>query len=373
MNLAYRKTWRQLLVLSLLAGLVFLWGLSPGLVENLYAKLIYPVISVSLRTISSLVPFPLGDVLYLLLISYVVYSLFIFGRKLYKKQVHKAEAWLAAMQAIRFTLILYIAFKLLWGLNYSRPSISHQLGISNDRYSEKQLVKLTQLIIQKVNHLEKLRYTLPTSQRKKYSIDTLAARAKASYDKLKQRQPFFDYRGPTAVKPVINSWMITKIGLEGYYNPLSGEANVNMLLPAVDLPFVTAHEIAHQLGVAREDEANLIGYLVATNSNDLNFQYSGYYAILRNILFEIRLIAPDQYEALYKSINPRTIADYKAGIAFWQKHNNQMFGYMSATLDSFLKINNQHKGIDSYQDIVLWVYNIHQEELKQFKDKTLQP
>jgi hypothetical protein len=372
MNLQYRKAWRQLLVLSLLAGIIFLWGLSTSLAESLYADTVYPVISLCLRTVSSLVPFTLGDVLYLLLIAYVVYSLFRFGRKLMKKQVRKTEAWLTAMQVLRFILILYIAFKLLWGLNYSRPSISHQLGISNHRYSDKQLVRLTQLIIQKINHLEKLRSALPAKARNRYNMETLKSKAIASYNNLKYRQAFFTYRIPS-VKPVINSWVITKIGLEGYYNPLSGEANVNMLLPVVDLPFVTAHEIAHQLGVAREDEANLVGYLVATNSKDLNFQYSGYYAILRNLLFEVRLIAPDQYEALYESINPRTITDYKNGIAFWRQYNNQMFGYMSATLDSFLKINNQHKGIDSYQDIVLWVYNIHEGELKQYKDKTLQP
>jgi len=361
-----------LVIASLLAGLVFLWGLSSSLTENAYTNALYPVISTSLRTISSIVPFPLGDVLYLLLIGFIIYSLVIFYGKLLKKQVHKTGAWLAVMQVVKFILILYIAFKMLWGLNYSRPSITHKLGISNHRYTGQQLVLLAQLIIQKINHLEKLRSNLPPAERAKYNIKTLQALATASYDDLSQEQPFFSYRSPV-VKPVINSWMITKIGLEGYYNPLSGEANLNMLLPAVDLPFVTAHEIAHQLGVAREDEANLVGYLVATNSKDLNFQYSGYYAILRNVLFEVRLIAPDQYEKLYKSINACTIADYKDGIAFWQKYNNQMFGYMSVALDSFLKINNQHKGVDSYQDIVLWVYNIHERELKQFKDKTLQP
>ena len=372
MNPVYRKSWRQLIIAGLLAGLVFLWGLSSSLAENLYASALYPVLSTGLRTISSIVPFPLGDVLYVVLIAYIVYGLVIFCRKLLKKQVHKTVAWLAVMQVVKFILILYIAFKLLWGLNYSRPSIAHKLGISNHKYTAQQLVALTELIIQRINHLEKLRANLPPAERLKYNNKTLQALATASYAELSKKQPFFTYRSPV-VKPVLNSWMITKIGLEGYYNPLSGEANVNMLLPAVDLPFVTAHEIAHQLGVAREDEANLVGYLVATNSDDLNFQYSGYYAILRNVLFEVRLIAPDQYEKLYKTINARTIADYKNGIAFWQKYNNQMFDYMSVTLDSFLKINNQHKGIDSYQDIVLWVYNIHERELKQFKDKTLQP
>ncbi len=40
-----------------------------------------------------------------------------------------------------------------------------------------------------------------------------------------------------------------------------------------------------------------------------------------------------------------------------------MFGYMDAAFDSFLKLNNQKKGIDSYQDIVIWLWNIHKKQL----------
>lgn len=371
MNTVYRKTWRQLLLTGTIAAVVFLWGLSSSLAENLYSNTVYPVISVCLRTISSLLPFPIGDILYVLLILYVIWCTSIFAKKLFRKELNKTHRLLIPLQVLNFGLILYIVFKLLWGLNYARPSISNTLGISNNKYSDKQLVQLAQLLIGKINHLETLRQDLPDKKRP-YTVKELQAKATRAYFKLSQNQAFFRYRSPV-VKPVINSWIITKIGLEGYYNPLSGEANVNMRLPEPDLPFVTSHEIAHQIGVAREDEANLVGYLVATNSDDLDFQYSGYYAILRNVLFEVRLIAPDQYEALYKSINPGTIQDYQNGIAFWRYYNNKMFGYMSATLDSFLKINNQQKGIDSYQDIVLWVYNVYEQEIKEIKGKTLQP
>ncbi|MET3113986.1 hypothetical protein AAKU52_001719 [Pedobacter sp. CG_S7] len=360
----YRKSWRKLIVTLVITGVVFLWGLNSSLTENLYSNTLYPVISVTLRTISSIFPFPLGDVLYLLLVVYIIRSIYIFSKNLFKKKLNKTHRLLVPLQVLNFTLILYIAFKLLWGLNYSRPSVSSNLGISNKKYSEKELVFLAELLINKINHLESLKKTHPLIKKRQYTIIELQARATKAYYKMSQEQAFFRYRSPV-VKPVLNSWLITKIGLEGYYNPLSGEANVNMRLPQEDLPFITCHEIAHQIAVAREDEANLIAYLVATNSTDLNFQYSGYYAILRNVLFEVRLIAPQHYEALYKSINLATLQEYKNGMAFWQKYNNEMFGYMSATLDGFLKINNQYKGVDSYQDIVLWVYNVHEKEIRE--------
>ena len=372
MHTIYRKIWKQLLVTSIIAAVVFLWGLSSSLTENLYSNTVYPVISACLRSISSLLPFPIGDLLYVLLILYVTRSVYIFAKKLFRKELQKHHRLLIPLKVLHFGLILYITFKILWGLNYSRPSISSTLGISNNKYSDKQLVQLAQLLIQKINHLETLRQALPSENNKPYTVKELQVKATQAYYKRSKNQAFFRYRSPV-VKPVINSWLITKIGLEGYYNPLSGEANVNMRLPEPDLPFVTSHEIAHQIGVAREDEANLVGFLVAINSDDLDFQYSGYYAILKNVLFEVRLIAPDEFEALYDSINPGTLQDYQNGIAFWRYYNNKMFGYMSATLDSFLKINNQQKGIDSYQDIVLWVYNVHEQEIKEIKGKTLQP
>jgi hypothetical protein len=364
MNAVYRKQGQKFLICLVIALIIFLWGLSASLTEKLYSNALYPFVAEILRAFSGLFPFAIGDVCYVLLIGYVIKCIYVFSKKLYHKQYNHSHRILIPMQVLRFMLILYIAFKLLWGLNYSRPSIATTLGISNNKYNKEELVKLAEFLIHRINHLEKLKQVNTKQQAKtNYTVEALENGAAKAYTKKSKVHSFFHYPHP-AVKSALNSWLITKIGLEGYYNPLSGEANINMLLPQEDLPFVTSHEIAHQIGVAREDEANLVGYLVAINSDDLNFQYSGYYAILRNVLFEVRLVTPEDYEALYKTINPGTLQDYKNGIAFWKKYNNQMFGYMSATLDSFLKINNQHKGIASYQDIVLWVYNIHQKEIK---------
>jgi len=355
MNTSYPPKLKQFTLLFILSAMVYAFGFNELWVEHLYVRGTYPITSIVQRYISSFLPFALGDFLYLLLILYVIRSLYLFYKKLVQKRIKRSDLLNITLQVLSFFLILYLAFKILWGLNYSRFPIAKQLAISDEKYTTPQLVSLGEYFIGRLNSLQHVK-------KQSYTVPQLREKAKLAYDVLQQKNSLFTYNAP-AVKPVLNSWVITKIGIEGYYSPLSGEANVNMRLPLASLPFVTCHEIAHQLGVAREDEANLVGYLVASSSSDPYFQYSAVYEVFKNILFEIRLKSPDDYERLYKTINAVTISDLKADRDFWQKYNSDMFAYMDVAFDRFLKLNSQPKGTDSYQDLVLWLYNIHKKDL----------
>jgi len=346
---------RRTLVLFVASLLIYILSYSDITVETIYSEGLYPLTSSIQRFLSKLLPFALGDFLYLLLILYALRALYRFFSKTFKKGLKKEDLAWVPLQIINCSLILYLLFKLLWGLNYSRPSISTRLGIRNEKYTTPELVQLGSYFIKQLNQLQHIK-------RMHYNLPQLRQIAKMSYDQMQKQNRFFHYPNPS-VKPVLNSWIVTKIGIEGYYNPLSGEANVNMRLPDTELPFVTCHEIAHQLGIGREDEANLIGYLTAINSDNRNFRYSAAYAMLKSILFEIRIKSPEDYDRLYATINPVTIKDFQADRDFWRKYNSQMFGYMDVAFDRFLKLNNQQRGTDSYQDIVLWLYNIHKKDL----------
>lgn len=351
----YRYQLRKLGVLLLLSAVVFFLGLNHQFVETYYSGGIYKFSAIAQRFISALFPFPLGDFLYLLVILFVLACCYRLYKKVKDKAFKKSDRLKIPLQAFNFILISYLVFKILWGLNYSRPSISKQLKISDDKYTTAQLVSLGKFFIENLNQLDSVRKT-------RFTIDQLQTLAKAGFDKMEKENPIFKYHVPV-VKPVLNSWLITKIGIEGYFNPLSGEANVNMRLPGVALPFITCHEIAHQLGVAREDEANLIGYLVASHSDNAYFRYSAIYSMLKNILYEIRIKSPEDYEKLYQTINSATLQNIKNDREFWMMYNNQMFGYLDMAFDRFLKLNNQRKGTESYQDIVLWLYNYHKDDL----------
>ncbi|WP_025143163.1 DUF3810 domain-containing protein [Pedobacter jeongneungensis] len=339
-----------------IAILVYLFGLFPTLVQKYYSTGFYPYISSAIRFISSLFPFAIGDIIYVLLIGFVLYKIVRFYKR--RKSLKKQDRIAIPLQVLNFFLILYIIFKIVWGLNYSRPSISEELGIGNEKYNVKELVVLGNYFVNKTNALKLKQGKVPV-----YTVNELEFKSAAAYTLMTQKNKVFRYQNP-CLKSVLNSWIISKIGIEGYYAPLSGEANMNMNLPDFVKPYVSCHEIGHQLGIAYEDEANLLGYLTASNSPDVNYQYSANYEMLRYILFEIRMKSPEDYKTLRAKLLPQILADFKAEKEFWRKYNGDMFGYMDAAFDRFLKLNNQKKGIDSYQDIVIWLWNIYKSEVR---------
>jgi len=350
-----KKNLVKAVAILVIALIIYLFGFFPTLVQKYYSTGFYPYISSALRFISSIFPFAIGDIIYALLIGFVLYKIVRFYKQ--RKSLKRQDRILVPLQVLSFFLLLYIIFKIVWGLNYSRPSISEELGIGNEKYNVKELVILGDYFIQKTNNLKLKQGKIPA-----YTIKELESKSAEAYSLMLRKNKLFQYQNP-CLKSVLNSWMISKIGIEGYYAPLSGEANMNMNLPDFVKPYVSCHEIGHQLGIAYEDEANLLGYLTASNSVDVNYQYSANYEMLRYILFEIRMKSPDDYKLLYLKLLPQVLADFKTEKEFWRKYNGDMFGYMDAAFDSFLKLNNQKKGIDSYQDIVIWLWNIHKKEL----------
>lgn len=354
-KLVHSKTF----IIATAAFLVFLLGLSESLTERIYSTNLYPIISKLLRFLSALFPFAIGDVLYILLVAYLLWYFLKIFKKYRAKEINLKQI---GIKCINLILVLYLVFKLSWALNYSRPAIAKKLGIANEKYNTAQLVTLGKYYLIRITHL-KLKIDSMNSRPKQYSAAGLSKTATLSYQLQAKQNAVFNYAVPS-VKPCLFANYVAKSGIEGYYNPLSGEANINMNLPPFILPFTICHEIAHQTGIAKEDEANLLGYITAIKSDDINFQYAGYYCMFRSILWEIRLKSPNDYQMIFDRIAPTVLADFKVENEFWLKNNSDMSKYMSVAFDRLLKLNNQKKGINSYQDIVLWLYNYHKKDLE---------
>ena len=62
----------------------------------------------------------------------------------------------------------------------------------------------------------------------------------------------------------------------GYLNPLTLESHVNKNIPAFNYITTAAHEMAHQLGIAAENEANFIAFYTSINNPDPFIKFSGY-------------------------------------------------------------------------------------------------
>ena len=92
--------------------------------------------------------------------------------------------------------------------------------------------------------------------------------------------------------------------------------------------------------------------------------YAANYEMLKYVLNEIGTVSPDDFNVLFDQISPAILKDFKTENEFWTSNDSKMNDYMDFTFDKLLKLNNQPKGIYSYQNIVIWLWNIHKKELK---------
>src|SRR5678809_951703 len=108
----------------------------------------------------------------------------------------------------------------------------------------------------------------------------------------------------------------------GYYNPFSGEGQVNTTIPRFLEPFVSAHEAAHQLGYAKENEANFVAFIACKSYPNPTFRYSMYLDMYLYAVTELgrkdSLLARSYFEKLDPRVK-KDIEDYKD---FFRRYRN---------------------------------------------------
>jgi hypothetical protein len=144
------------------------------------------------------------------------------------------------------------------------------------------------------------------------------------------------------------SWL----GLTGIYSPFTSEANVNVDVPAPELPFSASHETAHQRGFAREDEANFAGYLACRLHPDRDFRYAGLLAAsvhASNALYAVDRAAARDVEA---GRSPAVRRDLEALRAWAARHEGPVARAAEKVNDAYLKSQGAADGVRSYGRMV---------------------
>jgi hypothetical protein len=349
------------LILSILFGVALLLaclGFFPELIERYYSRGIYPPISLALRSVTGLLPFSLGDVLYTAFCAWMAWRLVSFIRARIRRE--PARPLVVLSQVLRFVCIIYIVFKLAWGFNYDRLGIAHQLGIPDKEYTKEELRALTEELIDSVNAC---RRAMPDSILPTPSLPSIYDGAFQAYQNISARLPFLEYRRRD-VKGTLFNVLGDYMGFTGYYNPFTGEAQLRTDVPRVLIPYIACHEMAHQLGYASESEANFVGYLAASASRDVYFRYSVYLDLFSYAQGEeIRMYGRDKnfkvFETIVKENRQRldTLVklDRKAIREFFNKRRNKVAPAVSSLYDQYLKMNSQSSGINSYDEVTGWL------------------
>ena len=134
-------------------------------------------------------------------------------------------------------------------------------------------------------------------------------------------------------------------GILGYYNPFTTEAQYNQNLPSTYIPFTLAHESSHQLGFAREQEANFIGYIICENSKNLELQYSAYLYTTKSLLRFLLQNNPEFAGQAMLFFSEKVKKDLVNDKKFALEHSGFLEEFFHLSNDLFLKSNQQEGAI----------------------------
>ncbi|HET9826740.1 MAG TPA: DUF3810 domain-containing protein, partial [Chitinophagaceae bacterium] len=169
-----------------------------------------------------------------------------------------------------------------------------------------------------------------------------------------EKYPFLNYQ-PRSIKPSLFSYAGDIFGFEGYYNPFSGEGQVNTTVPVFTQPFVACHEIGHQVGYAKENEANFAGFLACRMHPSPVFRYSVYFDMYNytiGSLFRNDSVRAKQY---LKALHPQVKRDYDERKRFFKKYRNPIEPVITWIYGKYLQANNQPAGKRTYSEVIAFL------------------
>ena len=347
----YRKViWVYLIVLAIGIKIVSYF---PRVVERWYSNGLYPQISRAQRVLFGWVPFSVGDILYLGVAIWLLYGLVRFIRRLVKREADSAYLLTSLRKTVFFCLLVYVLFNGLWGLNYNRQDIAEQLQLDVRPYSTEELTRLLQGISDRLAVMDSVRLTDRDRFRHHRFLFDMAIDA---YQRRGTLNSLFSYNHPS-IKASLFSYLGDYIGFLGYYNPFTGEAQVNTTVPVFTQPFTACHEIAHQMGYAKENEANLMGYLTIRGWGETSpaFEYSADFEIYMYAAKELYQRDSTLYQPFRAEQRPGCRQDIREMQAFERRYTNPISPFIWMAYGHYLRANRQPQGIRTYSEVLAWL------------------
>lgn len=148
----------------------------------------------------------------------------------------------------------------------------------------------------------------------------------------------------------------------GYYFPFSMEANYNDVMYIANVPVTVCHELSHAKGFIYEDDANFIGFLACTTSEDTFYRYSGYLSVLDYLNRDLYESLGNSREAYltYEECSPLVERDniFLTEEAWEEVESRAVIDTETVRqasrsfLETNLQVNGVEEGIASYGDVV---------------------
>lgn len=362
-------------------------GFRPDLTERLYSRGLYTHLAQYVAFSNKFFSFSVAELFVILLLSGSIAGAVWLAREILLRRIEwKKFLPLCAVSLLWAASIGAPLFLFVWGLNYERQLLIVNLQLERRQASADELETICRSLIVGINQNYEdahaslapinnssavvSRNTAATSPATSVTTGrTLLPLSRAQlYEALEaayERTPLpgvADNKAFGQPKPIRFSRVLTRLGISGMFFPFTGEANFNAEQPDCDLPFAIAHEMAHQRGFAREDEANFIAFLVCANSTDSYVRYSGYLNSLY-VVGALSRVAPDRTANIYRTLGAGPRADIFARYVFWTNYQGKLSATSYLINNAYLKINRIKSGAKNYNEAYALIVGYYLKQL----------
>ena len=378
---------RLWLLLPGAAALVLTWVASanPSLTEAWFSRGVYPWLSSAWGFLPSLAPFSVAQWVVVatlaLCIGWLGFYLVAFVRGRGRRRF---VLWRALTTMLAVLSVAYCIFALMCGLNYYRHTFAEDAGFELRESSTAELTALCENLAANMNET-RAEVTAAAGATKESEANggdaTTGAEGTARTDTemaaipnkyAESRGGFWTYSHETVAnmealaerypalarplysppKPVLFSELMSYADIAGMYFPFTVESNINTDGPFFTIPATMGHEMAHQCGFMREDEANFIGYLACKDAADPLTRYSGYSLAYDYALSALVKADRDTAVAVNDGLSEEVKADRRARAEYLKQFEGPVAEASNAANNAYLKANQQQDGTRSYGRMV---------------------
>lgn len=335
-------------IIFALSSVVYILARSFTAIADFLNATLSHMVRVVLSFLTYIIPFSFFE-LFVILSPLILITLIVL---LVKKCPTRISQVRAALSVLAVLSLVFTSYIYTLGVGYHTTALADRIGIEDpDDISPEQLYYVASKVADELLPLSEA-VTLEDGQtRMTYSVNELSRRLIDAYDKMNSQYGIVN-NFSSRVKPVYFSTVMSDLGITGIYSFFTGEANVNVEYPDYNLPYTAAHELAHQRGIGRENEANFVAFLVCISSDDEYIRYSGYLNMYEYLSSALYRSDKELYTELYSRLNDTVKADMRASTAVYNKHKDSVLGKINDKInDAYLKANGTD-GVVSYGYVV---------------------
>ena len=324
---------------------------------NWFNRTVGAAFRASLAFLTSWLPFSLAEIFIfltpILLVAVSVYA--------YKKRCETWKSTLVFVGCILSAASLFFSFFIFsFGTGYHTEPLDQRLGYEAVPVDEASLYHTSLWLVEELNEAaDGITYAENGFSVMPYDRKTMNAQLIAAYRPICEEYGFIQ-RMNSRVKPVLASKLMSYTHITGVYTYFTGEANINVDFPDYTIPYTAAHELAHQRGIARENEANFVAFLVTMASGDAYVRYSGYLNMFEYVSTALYYENAERYKEVVSLLDERVLGELLAFSDFFDAYRNAAIANISGAVnDTHLKLNGDKAGIDSYGLVVDLAVSYH--------------